>query len=248
MSGYNDTPSIPEQRCLLRPLEPPPRSALGLDWMDQDPPEFAMQRYQEARRRATKLMNAAYRVALENLGFEKPGPPPREDLEPVPERVGDFRKVYSALPVPLPLPAEAVRSASLPALTRALTSGPRQLQSTARSASSGTSSRQKAATAKLWEFGRGAQGTPYTYSQVFEEVEAKLRYRPARDTRAQAGRLGSAVLGAGTMRAPRQLPQLQHGKFGQHSSGIPVGAGTAPSPGSPWSHSGGAPHAHAWTR
>mmetsp|Transcript_147813 Transcript_147813/g.474487 ORF Transcript_147813/g.474487 Transcript_147813/m.474487 type:complete len:269 (-) Transcript_147813:124-930(-) len=219
----------------VRPLEPPQRNALGLDWMEREPPEFAQQRYQEARRKASKLMMSAYREAFQRLGVggrEPPPWPPRDDAEDDAEARGkhhDFRKVYRQQPVVIPA-AALKSSSSLPALVRK--SGDSDSEWHQKTSCSGASSaprrggtKEKDTMSNLWEFGRGAQGTPYTYTQIFEEIEANVRHRASRDSRASTGRLGPAVLGPGATRAPRTLPKLRRAV---HSSGMSFSAGTEP--------------------
>mmetsp|Transcript_112802 Transcript_112802/g.313579 ORF Transcript_112802/g.313579 Transcript_112802/m.313579 type:complete len:225 (+) Transcript_112802:48-722(+) len=213
------SPSAP---VLLRPLEPPCRSPFGLDWLDEDPPEFARQRYTEARRKATRLLNTAYRSALQQMGegVAAPQPWPPRDPAPDPEELERRRRdplaIYRMQPTPIPqVGASPQRSATatrrpadaaLPALARSATSS-QPLQAPLQHLEA--KQRRKEAVSKLFDWGKYAHGGPFTFGQVFEEIDADVRHRPAKDTRTVPGKLGPVHLGCGATRAPRELPQLR---------------------------------------
>lgn len=225
------SPSAP---VMLAPLQPPSHSPFGLDWLEHEPPEFARQRYQETRRKATKLVNAAYRQAFQRLGVgivEPPPWPPREPLEPAEDK-GRRRgtlSVYKQQPVPLPRSGSAPSTSALgagtcssPAAASAASSGARRspcmrslstepLQAPlplARAPLAGAG-RRKETMNKVFDWGKYSHGGPYTFGQVFEEIEADVKHRPARDTRTVPGKLGPLHIGSGTTRMPRELPQLR---------------------------------------
>merc|ERR1719330_1125903 len=48
-------------------------------------------------------------------------------------------------------------------------------------------SKQKQAMSKLLDWGRCSHGSPYTFGQVFEEIDAKVHHRAVRDCRTTTG-------------------------------------------------------------
>lgn len=270
----------------LSPLASPYSSPFGLDWLEREPPEFAQQRYQECRRRATKLVKAANKKALQRLGHAveplsgaaaaaaglQPWPAQHHFQDHSlqgPQRKRAPRNFYKHQPLPEPVlvlpspPKRSLSSAEVPTLSKlgdegvggeegraggdggAYVVSPRchhlqygkfpglQGRGVARSLSaaevptlsklgdagspkgtiaislSSPGGKQKEAMTKLFDWGRCSHGSPYTFGQVFEEIDAKVQHRPVRDSRTTMGQLGPLQMGVGTSRAPRELPHLR---------------------------------------
>lgn len=176
------------------------------------PREFERQREAEAQRNARKLLRQSYRIACEALGHEWfvenpwPARAPKpsgaaEAVDPAETRATYLRAPFSMTPAPYPL--NEVTQVAPKARSPGTVGAPASVDALARPP--GATSR-KEAIAKLKELGRGAFGSPYTFGQVFHEIDCDVHHRRARDTRVIAGKLGPLQLGPGTSRARRGLP------------------------------------------
>mmetsp|Transcript_13760 Transcript_13760/g.27782 ORF Transcript_13760/g.27782 Transcript_13760/m.27782 type:complete len:265 (-) Transcript_13760:242-1036(-) len=190
----------------LQPLAAPPRSPfLALAYLERVPSEFQHQQQLEARRQARKLVNCAWRVAFERLGVNKreiPPWPPREK-PPVHALTLPARSIYAPKPYRFPEVLEGGGST----IRRSTSAAPSSPASSPSSRSGSASQpRYEEAMRKMRDIARLQHGAPYTIAQVHAEVEANVRHRKARDTRALCGFLGPLQLGSGTTRMQRKLP------------------------------------------
>eukprot|EP00928_Gymnodinium_smaydae_P087343 TRINITY_DN71616_c0_g1_i1.p1 TRINITY_DN71616_c0_g1~~TRINITY_DN71616_c0_g1_i1.p1 ORF type:complete len:239 (-),score=30.61 TRINITY_DN71616_c0_g1_i1:64-702(-) len=186
----------------LKPL-PPPRTLLSpIEWSQKRPAEETEQKERQARRAAQHGLGLLYRDVLQNrLGLvlyktTAPWPPYIDYKDLGPEKPVPAWKVYKKPPFE---PASALSksfSGSLADFSRKdpLLPSPQALR------------RKSTVMGTLHEWGRTSHGAPVTLKQIYAEIEAKDRWRKAKDTRTERGCLGPLVIGQGTSRARRSLP------------------------------------------
>merc|ERR1719282_824127 len=167
----------------------------SLSYFDREPVEYAEQHYAEAARQARSYLRGMYR----EVPKEWP-PPPQEPMDKF-HTLPPPRTVYGPQPFVIQqtnldltfMKQEPVeRDANPP--------------------------RRQAALKKMRSFGASCHGAPYTLSQVYEEIDAKLNHKKPRDVRSVQGKLGPLEIGAGTSPRRRNLPFLCNGKAGRLSS------------------------------
>lgn len=177
------------------------RSTPSLRYLEREPTGFAERRRGEAAWQARRLLRGLYRQEIENqgctFGIPRKWPPPQDAM--VDE--DKFKTQPMARTVYAPQPFVVAPANMDVTLLKPEEPVPRDPNPPSR----------RAAMQQLRNFGASCGGAPYTLSQVYEEISAKLDHRKPRDLRSAQGTLGPQELGAGTTLDRRELPFIRSG-------------------------------------
>lgn len=181
----------------LQPSPSKSSSLPSLRYFEREPAEYAEQHYAEAARQARSYLRGMYRDVPKQM-------PPQQELildDGKFHTASPPRTVYGPQPFVLPpanldmifLKSEPVEKDANPP-------------------------RRRTALKQLRSFGASCHGAPYTLSQVYEEISAKLDHKKPRDVRPMQGKLGALEIGAGATPSRRNLPFVCNGRLGLLSS------------------------------